>query len=81
MLKNLLFWILPTSWAIPIYAASQRTLVLILAGLCVYLASKIGVLPLIALVFLLRKRWVENPLAKRPIFRYNRCNTDKGVQL
>ena len=80
-LKNLLFCLLPTPWAIRIYRLSQHTTVIILIACCLFLVWKIGILPLLALVFLLRKQRMENPLAKRPIFRYNRCNKDKGVRL
>lgn len=80
-LKNLLYWLLPTLWASRIYLISQRSVAILLIGGCIFLALKIGVLPLIALVFLFRRLRTENPLAKRPIFRYNRGNTDKGVRL
>lgn len=81
VLRSLLFWLFPIHWAIRIYRLSQRSVTILLMGGCLFLVLKIGILPLLALVFLLRKQRMENPLANRPIFRYNRGSIDKGVQL
>lgn len=81
VLKNLLFSLFPAPWAERIYRFSQHFVAILLVSGCLFLVFKIGILPLLSLMFLLRKQRMENPLAKRPVFRYNKGNTDKGVPL
>lgn len=81
VLRGMLFGLLQPPKAETIFLWSQRAVILVLVAGCIFLTFRIGVLPLLFGILLLRSQKRENPLAKNPFWRYNRSNIDKGVRL
>lgn len=80
ILRGLLFSILSPPTATKLFRISQRCFLILLSIVSVALSIKIGVLPLLLLVFLLLKTRTENSLAKKRDWRYNSSTIFKGVR-
>lgn len=79
-LRSVLFSFLSPPKADILFGYSQKMIVLVIACASVYFAFRMGCMPLLLGILLLRGVKVENPLAKKPFWRYNRSNIDKGVR-
>lgn len=79
VLRGILFALLTPPKAESTLKWTQRSVLTLLCIGCVLLASKTGVFVLLFMIFLLRSYHRENPLAKRPVWRYNRGTIEKEV--
>ena len=58
----------------------RRISVLFLGVVCLLIAARASLIPLIFLLWCILVRYRENPLAKIPFWRYNRCTIDEEVR-
>lgn len=80
-LSGFLSLLLPIEKADHIMERFQRVFCFCLLAFVAWLALRTGIWALFAVAVLLFLRSAEIKLAKKPIWRYNRCNIDKGVRL
>lgn len=81
VLRSFLYGMFRPPLARKIYIGVQWGVVVLLLIGCAVLTLRIGILPLVFGMLVLRHHLNENPLAKRSIWRYNRSTIDKEVQL
>lgn len=81
MLRSLLYSMLSPPLAQKIFLWTQRGITLLTLLGCIILTVRLGVLPLILGFLILQSHLRENPLAKKPFWRYNRSTIDKEVRL
>jgi len=81
MLRGLLDCFLGANVAGRAFGWVQKGIVFIIILGCIILTFRVGILPLLLGILLLRRQVRENPLAKKPFWRYNKGNIDKGVPL
>lgn len=63
-----------------LYVWVQRVIIIAMGLGCILLSLKIGMLPILFAIMILGKNIKENPLAKMPLWRYNRGTIQKEVR-
>lgn len=81
MLRSFLYSLLSPPVAQKTFQWAQRGIALSILLVCILLTVRLGVLPLVFGFLILRNHLRENPLAKKPFWRYNRSTIDKEVRL
>ena len=81
MLRSFLYSMLSPPLAKKIFLWVQKGIVFVIIVGCIILTFRMGILPLIFGCLILRNHLRENPLAKKPFWRYNRSTIDKEVRL
>ncbi len=81
VLRGIIFGLLKPPRAEKLFRWIQRGVRLLLGICCLVLLSRAGVFAVILGILLLCNIRRENPLAKIPFWRYNRCTIDKEVRL
>lgn len=81
VLRSLLYQILPPLSAGKVFRVLQCSILICVCLCCILLFSKVGIAVLFLGILLLHRILKENPLAKKPFWRYNRRNIDNEVYL
>ena len=81
MLRSFLYALLSPPLAQRIFLWTQWGIAAIIMFGCIILAMRLGVLPVVFGILIIGKHLRENPLAKKPFWRYNRCTNNKEVRL
>ena len=64
-----------------VFLWSQRVITFLVALGCIMLSFRVGIVAVMVLILVFWRRWRENILAKRVIWRYNRGRITKEVRL
>lgn len=81
ILRGLIHGIFSPPLAERVFLWSQRVIAFLIVMGCALLSFRVGLVAVIALILVFWRRWRENTLAKRAIWRYNRESTTKEVRL
>ena len=78
VVRSLFYTVLPPPAANRCFLWFQRICLLILLGGCLLLVSRIGFLPILLVIFILRGHRREKALALKPVWQYNGGRKSKG---